>query len=118
MRIYTTIRPTRDGNVIVELKGGRQVVFNDDGHGRLAADVADEEIASYILGFPNFHTLESAAPALEAEEDSDTDSQNDGEPAQGEADAQDEAAESQAKAAEPAPKAAKKTARKTAKRGG
>lgn len=115
MRIYTTIRPTRDGNVIVELKDGRQVVFNDDGHGRLAADVDDEAIASYILGFPNFHTPESAAPDLEkdavAQEADATGSQNADEPAEGEADAQ-------VKAAEPAPKVAKKTARKTAKSNG
>jgi len=54
MQLMTTIKPRRDGNVIVRNATGDQFVFKADSQGDLVADVTDAALVAQLLKSEDF----------------------------------------------------------------
>jgi hypothetical protein len=61
MKLITSIKPRRDGSVVVEVKGRREpYVFKADETGDLACDVDDEAVVAQLLNSDNFAPADPA----------------------------------------------------------
>lgn len=60
MKILTTIRPRRDGTVVVAQPGFGKITFAADEAGDLVADVADETALAFLLARDDFQPADAA----------------------------------------------------------
>lgn len=68
MQLTTDIKPRRDGKLTAKVDDGTEYKFEDDGSGRLVADIKDENHVAFLLDTGNFYPLDEAAE-LETDED-------------------------------------------------
>lgn len=86
MKLTTDIKPRRDGKLTAKTPDGTEYKFEDDGDGRLVADIKNEDHVSFLLDSGNFYPLDEAAD-LDTDEDEDGEGEGDGEGGEGGQDA-------------------------------